>query len=92
MTLGPEEERQMTNPPDKPDVDAGAAVGPEHRVSGGTSHWQKVVAIIGLLVLLGLGIRMFAIGSAHGSGQNAPVENQEQDSGGHEPPPWAPDH
>jgi hypothetical protein len=82
----------MANPPRKPDADADTAVEPERRAKTGTSRWQKVVAIIGLVVLLVLGIRMFVVGGGHGSAPNTPVDNQEQDGGGHEPPPWVPDH
>ena len=56
----------------------------------GTTRWQVVVAIIGFVVLLILGMRMGA-GGDHGPGQDTPVEEQQED-GGHVPPPGVPDH
>jgi hypothetical protein len=56
-----------------------------------TSRWQKVVAVIGLVVLVVLGVRMFAAGG-HGPDQGRQVENEQRQGGGHEPPPWVPDH
>lgn len=98
----------MANPPPYPDsnLDTGddTGAGPDRGSTTGTSRprtvvttWQKVVGIIGLLVLLALGARMFGAGGGHGPGQNTPVENQEQeidteDGGGHVPPPGVSDH
>jgi hypothetical protein len=70
------------------DDENGPPVGGQPR--RGTSRWQKVVAIVGLVVLLVLGMRMFASGG-HGPGQDTTGEQQQED-GGHQPPPWVPDH
>lgn len=67
------------------DDERGAPTGAEPK--RGTSRWQKVVAIIGLVVLVLLGMRMFASGG-HGPG---PGQGQQQ-KGGHQPPAWVPDH
>jgi hypothetical protein len=83
----------MANSPRNPDTDDDTGVEPDRGATTGSSRWQKVVGIIGLVVLLVLGIRMFVVGGGHGAGQDAPGVNQEQeDGGGHVPPPWVPDH
>ncbi|MBA3372877.1 MAG: hypothetical protein H0T98_05065 [Euzebyaceae bacterium] len=83
----------MADPSPYPDSDT--SVGPDRRSTTGTSRWQMVVGIIGLVLILGLGIRLFGHGGG-GPGQNTPVESQEQQidqgGGGHVPPPGIPDH
>lgn len=67
------------------------------------SRWQKVVGILGVLVILWVGNDTYNViagdfgsggdGGGHGPSQDAPVENQDQetdtgnDGGGHRPPP-----
>lgn len=57
----------------------------------GLARWQKVVGIIGLVVVLALGVLMFGTGSGgHGPARHAPDERQGQqidveDDGGHDP-------
>jgi len=74
-----------------------SGVEPDGGAPTGTSRWQKVVGIVGLLVVLWVGDNMYDTvtgdlgGGQHGPGQNAPVENQDQapdtdDGGGHTPP------
>jgi hypothetical protein len=78
-----------------------SGVEPDGAGPTGTSCWQKVVGIVGLLVVLWVGDNMYdtvtgdlgggPAGGLHGPGQNAPVENQDQapdtdDGGGHTPP------
>jgi len=78
-----------------------AGVGPDRGASTGTSRWQKVVGILGLLVVLWVGNDTYKVidgdfgggagGGEHGPSQDAPVENQDQetdtdDGGGHTPP------
>lgn len=69
-------------------VDPKDESGVETERRSGMSRTQKVIAIIGIAVLAVLGIRMFA-GGDHGPGQDT---RQEQDGGGHVPPPGVPDH
>ena len=85
-------------PTTSPYPDAGEDIGEgaNHEPITSTSRWQKVVGIIGLVVLLLVGSRMIGAGGNHGPGQNAPVENQGQqvdsEDGGHVTPPWVPKH
>jgi hypothetical protein len=57
----------------------------------GIARWQKVVGIIGLVVVLGLGVLMFGPGGGgHGPRQHVPDESQERqidtgDGGDHDP-------
>lgn len=75
-------------------------VGPDPEAPTGTSRWQKVVAILGVLVVLWVGSDTYDVivgnfgggGGNHGPGQDTPVENQEQEpdtdtGGGHKPGP-----
>jgi hypothetical protein len=73
----------------RPDTGDDTAVEPGRGATTGTSRWQKVVGIIGLVVLLWVGYQMFVAGpglgggggpggGGHGPGQGPPVENQEQ--------------
>ena len=88
----------MTDSPDNPDAGDDARVAPDHRATPGTSRWQRVVGIIGLLVILWVGNRMLGtfLGrgpgpGGHGPGQEGPpAEMQEhgiEGGGGHVPPP-----
>lgn len=78
----------MADPPLDVETDAGPERG------SGTSRWQKVVGIVGLVLILWLGIQLFGPGG--GPGQHTPAGNQEQqidqDGGGHVPPTGVPDH
>jgi hypothetical protein len=88
-----EEDTHMADPTANPDTRDDSGVGPDRRSTSGTSRWQNVVGTIGLVVLLALGARMFGAGGDHGPGDQGPGENQEQQNGGgHEPPPGVPDH
>jgi len=82
----------MADPPPSPDTDT--RVGPDRRSISGTSRWQKVVGIIGLVVALWVGTEMYdvIVGDFGGPGpaQHSPAENQEQQidpegDGGHDP-------
>jgi hypothetical protein len=78
-----------------------AGVGPDRGPLTGASRWQKVVGILGLLVVLWVGRDTYKVidgdigggGGGHGPGQEAPVENQDRETdtddggGGHRPPP-----
>jgi hypothetical protein len=78
------------------------SVGPDRGAPAGTSPWQKVVGILGLLVVLWVGNETYKVidgdfgggagGGDHGPGQDTPVENQDQETdtdngGGHTPGP-----
>jgi hypothetical protein len=90
----------MADPPRSTDSTPGASDDPSEE-SGrepkpGTSRWQKVVGVLGLVVVLWVGSGAYETLTVeggdprHGPGQNAPVENQDQepdDGGGHTPPP-----
>lgn len=80
-------DRPMESSAESGDKGSGGRAAPEPK--SGTSRWQKVIAIIGLVALVLLGMRMFASGG-HGSGQDGP--GQQQEEGGHQPPAWVPDH
>lgn len=62
-----------------------------------TGRWQKVVGIIGLVVLLAVGARM--VGTIGGGGGTGPgghgpsvTEPATEDGGGHTPPSGIPEH
>jgi hypothetical protein len=90
----------MADPPPYPDTHEDTGVRRARRATTGSSRWQKVVGIIGLVVVvLAIGIVLFRVGFAgdHDPGKGTPGGNQEQqtgtDTGGeHTPPPWVPDH
>jgi hypothetical protein len=90
----------MADSPRKPDPGDDTHMEVDRGATPGTSRWQKVVGIIGLLVILWVGNRMLGTLLGHGHGamrhgprQDAPpAEIQEQeidtDTGGvHAPPP-----
>lgn len=91
------EETHMADLPPSPDTDDETRVGPDRKSTGGTTRWQKVVGIIGLVVALWVGSEMYDTvfprgpgPGGPGPGQHAPGENQEQeidtgDDGGHDP-------
>ncbi|MDQ3639944.1 MAG: hypothetical protein M3450_00390 [Actinomycetota bacterium] len=77
-----------------PDASQDSGVGSDRGASTGTTRWQKVVGILGLVVVLWVGSEMYDVvffrgagpggGQRPGGGQQAPVESQDQDDG---PPP-----
>lgn len=74
----------MANPPPHPDSNGDTGVGSDRGAMTGIAPWQKVVGVIGLVVVLGLGIQMFAGGGLgshgpgrHGSGAVIPGGDQE---------------
>ncbi len=79
----------MANVPSNPDSSGDTYY--DTGVAPGIARWQKVLGIIGLVVVLGLGVLMFGLGGGgHGPSQHAPDESQEQqietvDGGGHNP-------
>jgi hypothetical protein len=81
----------MADPPPYPDTGDDAGEERDRGSTTGTSRWQKVVGIIGLVVVLLVGIRMFgAVGGGQGPGGQTLDENQEQeldtdDGGPHDP-------
>jgi len=60
-----------------------AGLGRDGRMITGTSRWQKVVGIAGLVVVLWVGSELYDVifydGSGFGGGQHAPADNQDQD-------------
>jgi hypothetical protein len=74
----------MTEPSLAPGTDETDAI-PGRRATSGTSRWLKVVGILGLVALLWVGSEMYEVlygdigGGGHEPGQDAPVENQDQD-------------
>jgi hypothetical protein len=90
--------QEIPMPTRSPYPDAGEDIGEgaDREPITRTSRWQKVVGIIGLVVLLLVGSRMIGAGGNHRPGQDTGVENQEQrvdsEDGGHVPPPWVPKH
>jgi hypothetical protein len=89
----------MANRPPSPDIGDGTGMGRDHGPTTGTSRWQKVVGIIGLVVVLGVGIKIFGGGGGpggHDPGGNTPpavTEDGDQPlpSGGggpHDPSNW----
>lgn len=82
-----------------PDPDA--RVEPHRGAAAGTSRWQKLVGILGVLVILWVGNDTYKVidgdfgggaGGGHRPDQEAPVGNQDQETdtddggGGHRPP------
>ncbi len=67
------------------DTNGDTDVGPDRRATTGTSRWQTIVGIIGIVVVLWVGSRMFDIVFDDGPGGNRPAEGQEQEHTG--PPP-----
>lgn len=59
---------------DLPDSDDDFRAGPDRGAKTGLARWQKVVGVIGLFVVLGLGILMFA-GGGHSSGGFGPGQH-----------------
>lgn len=71
---------------------ADTGVESDRGVPAGTPRWQKVVAMLGVLVVLWVGNDTYKVidgdfggggdggGGGHGPGQEAPVENQDQPS------------
>jgi hypothetical protein len=95
------EETYMADPPRYTDSTPGLgdnpSVGSGRESKPGISRWQKVVGILGLVVVLWVGNGLYETltgdfgDGGHGPGQNAPVENQDQepdtdDRDGHTPP------
>ena len=73
-----------------PDTGEDTAVGPDREATAGTSGWQKLVGILGLVVVLWVGSVMYDFvffdGFGPGSGGDTPAVNQGPDgSGGHRP-------
>lgn len=87
----------MADPPPFPDTDEDTRLGPDRKSTSGTTRWQKVVGILGLIVVLWVGNNMYDtvtgdLDGGPGPGQHAPAENQDQetdtdDGGGHTGPP-----
>jgi hypothetical protein len=75
----------MANPPPYLGTGDDTGVEPDREATTATSRWQKVVGIIGLVVILGLGALMFRLGGGHAPGQNTPDQNREQQIGPHDP-------
>lgn len=82
----------------QPDAGEDTGEGPDRGATTGTSRWQKVVGILGVLVVLWVGNDTYKVidgdfgGGEHGPSQDAPAENQDQetdtdDGGGHTPGP-----
>lgn len=90
----------MADPPRHPDTEDDTGVESDRGATTGTSRWQKVVGIIGLLVVLWIGNQMVGQltgsgpgpgGGDPGPGQHAPpAETQEEETdtgdGDHQPP------
>jgi hypothetical protein len=91
---------EMADPPRNPDSGGDTGVESGRGPIAGASRWQKVIGIIGLLVILWVGNRMLSTllgrghgpgGMRHGPGQHAPparMHEQESDTRGgigHEP-------
>jgi hypothetical protein len=101
------EDRHVADPPRHTDIRDDAGEEPDPAARTGTSRWQKVVGILGLVVLLWVGNQMLNTllgrgpgpgGMDHGPGQDPPpaeIQEQEadsQDGDGHRPPPGGRDH
>jgi len=83
------------------DSDSDIGTGPDSGGPTGTSRWQKVVGILGVLVVLWVGNDTYKVidgdfggggGGEHGTGEDLPVEDQDQETdtdpgGGHTGPP-----
>jgi hypothetical protein len=83
--------------------DSDTGTGPDSGGPTGTSRWQKVVGILGVLVVLWVGNDTYKVidgdfggggdgGGEHGTGEDLPVEDQDQETdtdtgGGHTGPP-----
>lgn len=91
----------MADPPRDPDTRDDSGVEPDRKSTTGTSRWQKVVGIIGILVVLWVGNDLLdnvldrgpggGGGGGHSPGQGEPpAEYQEQETdsegGGYGPP------
>lgn len=86
----------MADPPRNIDTLDATGVEPDGGPTTGIARWQKVVGIIGLVVVLGLGVLMFGPGGGgHGPSPSAPggdtsgVEapaGEAPPAGGHAPP------
>jgi hypothetical protein len=77
------------------DLETGEDTAVRDRV-GGTSRWQRVVGMLGLVVVLWVGSELYDViffdGTFRGGPQQGPVENNDPDgdrtpptSGGHDP-------
>lgn len=85
----------MDDPPRNVDTNADTDVRFDRGSATGTSRWQKVVGIIGFVVVLWVGSQMLGAGAGrggHSPGMDTPAENQEQeidteDGDGHAPGP-----
>ena len=87
-----------------PETDDNAITAGADRGQTRISRWQKVVAIIGLVVLLGVGARMVGAiaGDGTGPGGHGPPVTEPAteptgdepagEGGGHTPPPGTPEH
>lgn len=75
----------MPNPGPAPDTGEDSVLPPRRGSMTGTSRWQKVVGIIGLVVLLGPGLGLFGPGSGgqgrggHGPGGESPPAEVRQE-------------
>lgn len=82
----------MADPPSYRDTGVKA----ELNSTSGTSRWQKVVGIIGLLLVLAVGILILRGVGGHDPETEAPRENREQeidtDAGANHAPPVDFDH
>jgi hypothetical protein len=79
-----EEATHMGDPTPHPDTGKNSEEPTDRRSTTRTTRWQKVVGIIGLVVV---GFLLFGGGGSvdHGPGQNPPFETE--NGGGHAPPP-----
>lgn len=96
-------ETRATGAPPDPETTDDTVVGRNRTSTPGTSRWQNVVGIIGLVVALWVGSETYDVvvgdfggggpgGGNHGPGQDTPVEDQDQeidsdDGGGGDTPP-----
>jgi hypothetical protein len=77
----------MANRPRYPDTGKITDEGPDRRSTTGTSRWQKVVGIIGLVVVLGPGLGIFGPGSGgQGPGGHGPAGDTPPADVDHTPP------
>ncbi len=79
----------MTDPARNVEIHDATGVEREGGSTTGIARWQKVVGIIGLLVVLGLGVLMFGPGGGgHGPSRHAPGGDTSgvQAPGGEAPP------
>lgn len=76
----------MTEKVSDPDPGEDTAVGPDRDAVTGTSGWQKVVGILGLVVVLWVGNELYDVivfdGFGPGSGGDTPAVNPGPDGGG----------